>query len=240
MRLSIGEVFGEAWKLYTRFAGRFILIGAIVFGAMALVQIAVASSGNRWLALVTLLAFSVGVYWLQGALAVATDDLRDHRADLTTADVFARVRPFLPRLIGAGLLIALVIGALVAVVLALGSVPAAIVLGIVALLATSLWIGVVPAIVLENRRVLEAFRRSRSLVRGDLLRVVSVILLSLFFSAIVSSVLRALLSVLPSPASIIVGDLVANSVTVPFVALTWTLVFLDLRLNKDPRWTTPA
>ena len=237
VRLSIGEVFAEAWKLYTRFAGRLILIGAIVFGVMALVQIAVATSSNRYLALVTLVAFSIGIYWLQGALTVATADLRNYRADLTVAEVFSRVRPFLARLVLAGLAIAVVVGALVAVVLVLSSIPVAIVLGLASLLLTALWIGVIPAIVLEDRRVLDAFRRSHALVRGDLPRVVVIIVLSLLFSAIISTVLRALFSVLPSPASIVVGDLVANSVTVPFVALTWTLTFLDLRLNKDPTWT---
>jgi hypothetical protein len=237
VRLSIGEVFAEAWKLYTRFAGRLILIGAIVFGVMALVQIAVATSGNRYLALVTLIAFSIGIYWLQGALTVATADLRNYRTDLTVGEVFTRVRPYLARLVLAGLAIAVVVGALLAVVFALSSIPVAIVLGLVSLLLTALWIGVIPAIVLEDRRVFDGFRRSHALVRGDLLRVVVIIVLSLLFSAIVSTVLRALFSALPSPASIVVGDLVANSVTVPFVALTWTLTFLDLRLNKDPTWT---
>lgn len=237
MKLSIGEVFAEAWRLYTRSAGRLVTIGAIVFGALALVQIAVASSGNRWIALVTLIPFSVGVYWLQGALAVATHELRQQRLELSPGEIFGRVRPFLPRLILAGILIALVVGGLVALVFLISAVPAAIVLVLLFLVLSALWIGVTPAIVLENRGVIASFRRSHALVRGDLVRVLAIVVVSLVFASIVAAVIRALFTPLPSPASLYLGDLVANSVTVPFVSLTWTLAFLDLRLNKEGPWT---
>lgn len=236
MRLSIGEVFAEAWRLYTRSAGRLVTIGAIVFGALALVQIAVASSGSRWIALVTLIPFSIGVYWLQGALAVATQELRKQRFDLAPAEVFGRVRPCLPRLILAGLVIAVVVGGLVALIFLISSIPAAVVFGLLFLVLSALWIGVTPAIVLEGRGVIDAFRRSHALVRGDLVRVLAIVLVSLVFASVVAAVIRALFTPLPDPASLYLGDLVANSVTVPFVSLTWTLVFLELRLNKEGSW----
>ena len=41
-----------------------------------------------------------------------------------------------------------------------------------------------------------------------------------------------LMSPLPRFFDVYVAGVVANSITMPFVALSWTLMFFDLRLNK--------
>ena len=220
MRFTVGDVLGEAWRLYTRHSGRLIAVAAIVFGFLSLVQAAINSTGQRALIPISIGVTIVGGLWLQGALVVVVDDLRKGKVDLSIAEVLRRVEPRIWTLLGTGVLVA--VGILAGLYLFI--VPG--------LLLIAYWSLVTPAVVLEGKGVLAAFSRSQRLVSGNFLRVFAVVALTVVLAGIVWTVIVALLSPLPPFFSIYVAGVVAYSVTIPFVALAWTLMYYDLRALK--------
>lgn len=227
MKLSVAEVFAEAWKLYTRFAGRLILVAAIVYGFLSLVSAAIGPTRNPWLIAVEVALNVVGIFWVQGALVVVADDLRDGKLDLSIGETFRRVEPRLVPLILAGLVVGLAVGA------------GLVLLVIPGLILMAYWSSVVPAVVLERKGVLEAIKRSQRLASGDVLRIVVIIVISVLVTNVVAAVITALLGALPRFVDVYVAGVVANSITVPLVALVWSLIYFDLRLNKEGPWATP-
>ncbi len=114
-----------------------------------------------------------GVFWLQGALVLAVDDVRDGRADLSISETLDRVTPHLTTLALAGLLagIAITFGFILLIV------PG--------LYLLTIWLLIVPAIMLENAGVSASFARSQELVRGYGWSVFGVIILTvLLFIAV--------------------------------------------------------
>jgi hypothetical protein len=221
-RLSIGEVLGESWLLYTRNAPRLIATAAAVFGVLSLVDALVdATTGARFILVAVSVAVSVvGSLWLQGALVVLVEEFRAGRTHVPIRHVFERLEPRLATLLAAGLLAAAGIAAgLVAFVLP----------GLVLL---TLWSMITPAVVLEGRGVREAFARSMRLVRGNELRVFVVIVLTVLLATAVGAVISSLFAPLPGFLAYYAGSVVASSVTVPFVALCWTVMYFDLRAGR--------
>lgn len=229
MRFTVGGVLGEAWTLYTRHARRLIAVGAIVFGFLSAVQALINSTGERALVPISIGVTIVGVFWLQGALVVVVEDLRDGKIDLSIADVFRRVEPRLWTLIGAGLLAAVAIGGLL---VAAAVSRAGIVFLIPAIVLVTYWSVVTPAVVLERKGVVAALSRSQRLVAGTFLPVFAVVFLTVALATIVGVMIVAVLSPLPPIADYYIAGVIANSVTIPFVALAWTLMFYDLRAVK--------
>jgi hypothetical protein len=217
---SVGEVLGEAWALYTRNAGRLIAVAAIVFGVLSAVQALINSTGSRALVALAVGITIVGAVWVQGALVVVADDLRDGTIDLPLGEVFRRVEPRLWTLLGAGILV----GIGVAAGLLLFLIP-----GLVLL---AFWSLVMPAVVLERRGVLGSISRSQQLVSGDFLRVFAVVGITIVLSTIVNVMIVAILTPLPDFVDIYVAGVIANSVTVPFIALAWTLMYFELKAIK--------
>ena len=93
---------------------------------------------------------------------------------------------------------------------------------------------VTPAIVLEHRDIRGALHRSKDLVSGDGLRVFIVIVITIVLAAVFAVVIRAALQPLPDLVGFYLATVVANSVSVPFVALTWTVMYFQLKRKKDP------
>ena len=220
MRFTVGEVLGEAWKLYTRHSGRLIAVGAIVFGFLSAVQALINSTGQRALIPISIGITIVGVYWLQGALVVVVEDLRDGKVDLSIGQVFRRVEPRLWTLIGAG------------IVAAIGIVAGLSLFVLPGLVLLTFWCLLTPAIVLEQKGVVASFARSQRLVSGDFLRVFAVIAVTVILATIVGVMIVALLSPLPPFFDIYIAGVIANSITIPFVALAWTVMFYELRAVK--------
>lgn len=221
MRFSAGDVLAEAWSLFTRHSGRLIAVGAIVFGFLSLVQAAVNSTGERALIPISIGVTIVGAFWLQGALVVVVEDLRDGKIDLTIADVFRRVEPRLWTLIGAGVLAAI------------GVVAGLFVLIVPGLVLITYWSLLTPAIVLEHKSLFSAFSRSQQLVSGHFLPMFGIILVTVVLATIIGAMIAAILSPLPTFVDVYVAGVIANSITIPFVALAWTLAYYDLRALKE-------
>ena len=218
-----GDVLGEAWALYKRHWRHLLPIAFAVYLLLSLFTFLLALLLG-WFGLIAgAFVTLAGVFWLQGALVIAIQDVRDGRADLSVGETLSRVRPRLNTLGAAGILaaIGIVIG------LALLIVPG--------LVLATWWLLIVPVIMLEGRGVLGAFRRSRELVRGNGWNVFGLIVLTfviLFAAGIVVGI-----AVFPLDESLqqFVGNVVSNTLFAPFVALAFTLSYYRLREAREGR-----
>jgi hypothetical protein len=217
----LSGVFGEAWELYKAHWRHFFSIAFIVFAVLAAVGI-VLTALLGWLGLlVSALISLAGTFWLQGALIQAVSDVRDGRADLSVSETFSQVYPRLGTIIVAGLLLGLAI----AVGLLLLIVPG--------LYLMTIWIAVIPAIVLENRGIGESFGRSRELVRGYGWNVFGIIVLTILILLGVGITIGLILSPLAEWLASLIQQIVANTIVTPFVVAVWTLVYYRLKGREE-------
>jgi hypothetical protein len=221
------EILSEAWALYKSHWRHFLPLAFVVFLAIALISLLL-TLALGWIGafLAALIGF-IGIFWLQGALCEAVADVRDGRPDLSISDTLQKVRPRVAPLLGAGILA----GLGVAIGLLLLIVPGLILL--------TWWSLIVPVIVLERVAAMDSFGRSRALVRGNGWNVFGVIVLTvliLLAFVIVFAILAAvLLSWLPSEGRSFVQTLVVDTLTAPFLALAWTLMYFRLRrVEQEP------
>ncbi len=213
----LGGVFGEAWEMYKAHWRHFFSIALVVFVILAVAGILLGALLG-WLGILISAFISIaGTFWLQGALIEAVRDVRDGRADLSVSETFGRVYPRLGTILVAGILLtlAIVIG------LAFLVVPGLILL--------TIWIVVIPAIVLENRGIGESFGRSRELVRGNGWNVFGVIVLTFLILIGVAIVIGLVLSPLEEWLAGLIQQIVGNTLVTPFIVAVWTLVYYRLR-----------
>jgi hypothetical protein len=189
-------------------------------------------------AFVGILISFAGVFWVQGSLVTAIEDVRDGRADLGVRETIARLRPNLNRLSLAALGILILVFVaywLVVLGLLLFVIP-----GLVALVAFIVfmirWSLLVPVIMLERKSVFRAFGRSSDLVRGHTGQAALVVVASIgFVLAVTILVSLALLAFdLPRWVADSIGTVIAGAVGAPFAALALTLMYYRLRALKPP------
>jgi Membrane domain of glycerophosphoryl diester phosphodiesterase len=221
-------VLSEAWAMYKAHWRTLMPIALVVYLALGVINLLLVSTLTWFGALLGTIVSLVGIFWLQGALVRAVEDVRDGRADLSLGDTFERVRPQLGSIIVGGLLAA--VGILIGLVLLI--VP-----GLVLL---TWWVLVIPVIVLEGLRAGEAFSRSRELVRGHGWSVFGVIVLTLLIVIGVGIVLSLLLLPVAGWLQNFVSNVVSGTLVAPFIALTWTLLYYRLRAAKEPAVESPA
>jgi hypothetical protein len=163
-----------------------------------------------------------GVFWIQGALVIAIDDVRDGRVDLSIRETLNRVLPRVNTLTLAGLL--------AAVGIAIGFL----LLIVPGLILITLWLLIVPAIMVENRGVFESFGRSRQLVSGHGWSVFGVIVLTVLILIGVNIVLGIVQAAFDSRWLDLLLDIASQTATAPFLALAWTITYFELRAIKEP------
>jgi hypothetical protein len=226
-----GEVLGEAWALYKAHWRHFLPLALLVFVVLSLVSLLLSFLLGWFGAVLATVVGLVGVFWLQGALCEAVADVRDGRADLSISETLQKVRPRLAPLLGAGVLA----GLGVAVGLLLLIVPG--------LLLLTWWSVIIPVIVLERVAAMESFGRSRELVRGHGWNVFGVIVLTVLILLLVAIVLAIILAILlawlPDEVRGYIQTLVSNSLTAPFLALAWTVMYFRLRDLERPAEPAP-
>ena len=214
-------VLSEAWGMYKAHWRHLIPIALVVYVALALATLVLAAA-LTWLGIVLGFVISiVGTFWVQGALTQAVDDIRDGRPDLSLSETFARVQPRLGSIVVAGLLAGLGI----AVGLILLIVP-----GLVLL---TWWVLIIPVVVLEQRSAGEAFGRSRELVRGFGWNVFGVIVLTFLVLIGVGIVLNVILYPVADWLQGFLSNVISGTLTTPFIALVWTLLYFRLRGVKE-------
>lgn len=223
----IGEVIGEAWKLYRAHWRHLITFSAVVYVGVAvigaLLTVALTWVGALIAAVVSLIAF----FWLQAALVKAVDDVRDGRADLSLGQTFAQAREQLSSV------------AVAAILAGLGIVFGLILLIVPGLVLMTWWAVIIPVVVLENRSAGEAFTRSRELVRGHGWAVFGVIVLMVLLLIGFGLILNLILTPLADWLQSFISQIVSGTLTAPFVAIVLTLLYFRLRQAKEPVAETP-
>jgi hypothetical protein len=123
---------------------------------------------------------------------------------------------------------------------ALGILVGLVLLIVPGLVLLTWWSLLVPVLVLEKTEVLESFGRSRELVRGHGWNVFGLIVLTVLILIAVSIVVALALFWLPDSIQAYVSDVVRNTLTAPFIALAWTLVYYRLREQRPVAEPPPA
>lgn len=222
-------VIGEAWALYKAHWRHLLTISFIVYIGIALISLLLTLILVNWLAGLLAAAISlVALFWVQGALVKAVEDVRDGRADLPLGETFARVRPQLGSIVVGGILAG--IGVFLGLLLFI--VPG--------LLLMTWWVLLIPVIVLEQRRAGEAFGRSRELVRGYGWGVFGVIVLTILLLLGFSIVLAIVLAPFDEWIQSFLSNVVSGTLTAPFIAVTWTILYYRLRATKEAPAAVPA
>jgi hypothetical protein len=197
-------------------------ISFVVYLAVALLSVLLVAILANWLAALLATAISlVAIFWVQGALVRAVDDVRDGRADLSISDTFERVQPQLGAIIVGGVLAGL--GIFLGLVLLI--VPG--------LFLMTIWALIIPVIVLEQTSAGEAFGRSRELVRGYGWGVFGVIVLAILLLIAFSIVLGIVLAPFDEWIRSFLSNVISGTLTAPFIALTWTILYYRLRGAKE-------
>jgi hypothetical protein len=220
--MSPTDVLGEAWGLYKRHWRHLVPIALVVYLLLSLFVLALAFLLG-WLGIVagTFVALA-GIFWLQGALVTAIEDVQDGRADLSIRETLSHVRPRINTIGVTGILAALGIGFGLVLLIVPGLVLA------------TWWALIIPVIVLEGQNVTGAFGRSRELVRGHGWNVFGLIVLTLLILIAADIVLTLVLSPLRDDVQAYVTDVASNTLTAPFVACALTLAYYRLRTARVP------
>jgi hypothetical protein len=220
--LQAGTIIGRAWELYKSHWRHLVPVALIVYVLVSLLELLLVALLG-WVGLAAALFIAVaGIFWIQGALVVAVDDIRDGRADLGVSETISRIRGRLNTLTLAGLLA--VLGVTIGLVLLI--VPG--------LFLLTIWLLIVPAIVLEGHGVFSSFGRSRELVNGYGWSVFGVIVLSVLIWIGVGIGFGILDAALDNVVASFVLDIASQGLIAPFIALTWTLTYYELRTLKEP------
>ena len=144
----------EAWALYKAHWRSLLPISLVVYVAIAVVGVLLTAVLSWFGALLAALISVLGLFWVQGALVTAVEDIRDGRSDLSLGETFDRVRPQLGSI------------ALAGVLAGLGVVFGLLLLIVPGLVLMTWWVLIIPVVVLERTSAGAAFGRSRELVRG--------------------------------------------------------------------------
>jgi hypothetical protein len=227
----VAGVLGEAWGLYKSHARHLLTISLIVYVAVGIISAVLIAAFGWFGVLLATFASLVGLFWVQGALVEAVQDVRDGRADLSLGDTFRRVQPRLPAIAGASFLagIGIAIGFLLLIV------PG--------LILMTFWSVIVPVIVLERTGALKSFERSQQLVRGNGWNVFGLMVLIFLVLLVVGIGLGVILIPFPEGAQSFLSNLISGTITAPFIALAWTLLYHRLTAvsggTSDPGTAAP-
>jgi hypothetical protein len=216
----IGDILGDTWSMYAKHFTHFVPIAAVFFLILSAIALALALLLGWIGAVASFLVTFIGIFWLQGTLVEAIADVRDGRADMSIGETYARARPYIFTMFGAGILA--VIGIVIGLILLI--VPGLILL--------TWWSLIIPVIVLEKVGVMDSFGRSRELVRGNGWNVFGVIVITGILIGIASNIVRVIFVWLPGGLDYYVGNVVANSLLAPVAAIAWTLMYYRLA-RKD-------
>jgi hypothetical protein len=211
----LSGVLTEAWALYRRFAGHFLLISFVIY-VIAAILVALLSLASVVGAILGAIVSLAATYVLQASLIKAVQDVRDGRVDLDLSQTVQAALPYLLPVIGASLLA----GIGIAIGLVLLIVP-----GLVLL---TFWCLIVPFIVLAGSGVFEAFGKSWRTVRGYAWQVFGTYVLVFLILIAFSIVLSLILLVLPQFLRSFVNNVVAGTLIAPFLALVATLIYYRL------------
>lgn len=225
-KLDVGGALNQAFSTYGAQAGVLLPVAFCIYLIVAVLDVILAGS----LVLVPLvLAISVVAATLyQGMVVGLVSDVQDGRRDSSIEDLVRATGPVILPLIGAGILAGLGIG----IGFLLLVVPGLILL--------TIWAVIAPVIVVERTGVIEAFGRSRELVRDNGWQVFGVIVV-VYIIVFVANFVFGLIGMAISEAAVvrIIFSLIASTATAPIAALVAAVIYFRLREIKGAEAPAP-
>lgn len=221
-QLSVGSVLSRVADMYRRAAPVLLAVALAFYLVVALITAAVLS-GRVSLAflLVSSLIGVVAGFWYQAMVVEIVRDLRSSDRLQPVGQLFASVRPRIGAVLGVGLLA----GIAIAIGFVLIIVPGLILL--------TLWALIVPVLILERGRALDAFQRSRELVRGNGWPVFGVIVVIYLVTFVVQQIFRSVGGT--SFVGLFLTSLIPSVLVAPLGALAASIMYFDLReLKGEP------
>jgi hypothetical protein len=226
-RLDPASIFE---RLFSTYAAQFTLIfpaAIIVFIPVAVIS-AVVRTEDIGLRFLLQIVTAVATYWLQGMVVEAVRDIQDGRRDFTLGGLFAAVTPVLGSLVLAGVLASI------------GTTIGLILLIVPGLILLTWWAVIVPVIVIERVPALQAFGRSRELVRGNGWQVFSIIAVIFILQVLAGILLGAVLQSADSAVGAGIAAIAGGALLAPISAIGAALVYLDLSAGRDAAPEAPA
>ena len=208
-------VLTEAWDLYRRFAGHFLLISFVIYVITAVLVSLLSLAGVVGAIFGAIISFAA-TFVVQASLIKAVQDVRDGRVDLDLAETVRAAGPYILPVIGASILA----GIGVAIGFFLLIVPG--------LLLLTYWCLIVPFIVIAGAGVFESFSNSMRTVRGYAWRVFGTYVLVFLILIAFAIALGFVLILLPLWLRSFVNNLVTGTLITPFLALVATLIYYRL------------
>jgi hypothetical protein len=220
-------VLAEAWDLYRRFAGHFLLISFVIYVVTAIL-VALLSLGGIAGALIGGVISFAATYVVQASLIKAVQDVRDGRVDLDLGETVRAAGPHILPVIGASILagIGITIGFILLIV------P-----GLVLL---TYWSLIVPFIVIGRSGVFDSFGHSMRTVRGYAWRVFGTYVLVFLILLAFAVVLGFILLLLPLWLRSFLNSILSGTLIAPFLALVATLVYYRLTAAHAGQPYTPT
>jgi hypothetical protein len=245
--LSVGEVLDGSISLIRKnprptlaiSAVAAVVISLVGFGLQQITTDPSTSSTEDFLLSVLQRIFGLVVTLVVAGFvtAVAGDAVLGRRA--TLEEIWPKVRPKLPAMIGAALLVGLI-----TVVSVLGLVVAIVI-------PFTVYAFVTPIILLEHSQAMPSLKRSRALVKGAFWRTLGILVLATIIAAVLSAIFLVPFGVLVALSGgnfattvtssstttalllLDVGAAVASTLTLPFVAGVHALLYVDQRMRTE-------
>jgi hypothetical protein len=219
-KLDVGGTLSQAFSIYGSQAGVLIPLALVLFLIVAIVN--GIAAGSLVLLPIGLAVSIIAATLYTGMVVSLVSDVQDGRRDYSVGDLVNSAAPVILPLIGAGLLAGIGIG----IGFLLFVVPG--------LFLMTIWAVIAPVIVLERTGILQAFGRSRELVRGDGWRVFGVIVSVVIIVFVVRAILGAIaVGIDDSALARIVFDWIGSSLTAPITAIVAAVIYFHLKAVKE-------
>jgi hypothetical protein len=216
-RVSVGDVVSETFSIYGQNLAALLGSAAVVFLVIGLLS-ALLEATDSWVLILLAGAVRLAGHALYvGFVVKLVQDVRDGRRDETVGDLFSAAGPFILPLIGFGILYALGVGIGLILLIAPG------------LILLTIWSVGAPAIVVERCGPVDAFGRSRQLVRGEGWSVFATLLVVLLIVIGVGIVLGVIATPIgDGEVATYVASIVSSAITAPIFALAASIMYFDL------------
>jgi hypothetical protein len=216
-RIAVGDVVSETFSVYGQNLGVLLGSAIAVFLVVGLVAGILQSAGGLILILLGTAVRFAGTALYTGFVVKLVQDVRDGRRDQGVGDLFSAAAPFILALIGFGILF----GSGVTIGFLLLIVPG--------LILITFWSVGAPAIVVEGIGPVDAFGRSRRLVRGNAWPVFGVLLVVLLIVIGIGVILGAIATPIGNgEVSTWIASIISTTLTAPVFAIAVTVLYFEL------------
>lgn len=225
-KLDVGGTLSQIFSTYGDQAGVLLPVAFAIYLVVAVVNAILV--GSFVLTLTLGLAVSIVAATLyQGMVVNLVKDIQDGSRDNSVQDLIDAAWPVVLPLIGAGILAGIAIGIGFLFLLVPG------------LILLTIWSVIAPVIVVERSGVMDAFGRSRKLVKGNGWQVFGVIFVVFVITAIAAIVLGAIGAAISGGFAMhLLVNLIASTLTAPIGALAASTIYFRL-LGSDEVATSP-